>query len=72
METLNPVNDSDTGVTEAEVKDGRGKKKTERKRKRTHLGPRIKVFHKQCKLNFSLIAFNVIPHVLLLGAENSD
>ena len=54
------------------MKDGRGKKKTERKRKRTHLGPRIKVFHKQYKLNFSLIAFNVIPHVLLLGAENSD
>ena len=43
VENLGPVNDSDTGVTEAEVKDGKGKKKTERKRKRTHLGPRIKV-----------------------------
>ena len=44
VENPGPVNDSDTGVTEAEVKDGRGKKKTERKRKRTHLGPRIKVY----------------------------
>ena len=45
VENLGPVNDSDTGVTEAEVKDGKGKKKTERKRKRTHLGPRIKVLY---------------------------
>ena len=29
VEYLGPVNDSDTGVTEAEVKDGKGKKKTE-------------------------------------------
>ena len=28
VENPGPVNDSDTGVTEAEVKDGRGKKKT--------------------------------------------
>ena len=48
VEYLGPVNDSDTGVTEAEVKDGKGKKKTERKRKRTHLGPRIKVLYSAC------------------------
>ena len=61
VENLGPVNDSDTGVTEAEVKDGRGKKKTERKRKRTHLGPRIKVY--------SAFRSSII---LLPGAKNSD
>merc|ERR1712013_693104 len=42
-ETHGPVNDSDTGAADNEVKDGKGKKKKERTRKRTHLGPRIKV-----------------------------
>ena len=43
-ETHGPVNDSDTGAADNEVKDGKGKKKKERTRKRTHLGPRIKVY----------------------------
>ena len=62
VENLGPVNDSDTGVAEAEVKDGRGKKKTERKRKRTHLGPRIKVYS----------AYSGCINILLPGAKNSD
>ena len=63
VENPGPVNDSDTGVTEAEVKDGRGKKKTERKRKRTHLGPRIKVYSGYVFMSSS---------ILLQGAKNSD
>ena len=43
-DTHGPVNDSDTGAADNEVKDGKGKKKKERTRKRTHLGPRIKVY----------------------------
>ena len=63
VDNVGPVNDSDTGVTEAEVKDGRGKKKTERKRKRTHLGPRIKVY----TVHTSMPLITLLP-----GAKNSD
>ena len=39
---MGPTIDSDTGAAEGEG--GKtGRKKTERKRKRTHLGPKIKV-----------------------------